>query len=197
MDEKANEKSVEIMDKIFNVIDQYVKENQESLQKDYAVILASVFLEHDIQLDEYVWVKDFLNRKTLVTALEVRTIESEYEHFILSGMYQQVKKQTFQRNVEIFGKEEMMTLLDVQECSKISKLVNLETVMENEYHYQVIDYLSNIIRHDYEKLKKSLFAPYIQEGLKEEKNKKKWEKKRLRMLMKRGNGYEGKDVKNH
>jgi len=178
------------MDKIFNVIDQYVKENQESLQKDYAVILASVFLEHDIQLDEHVWVKDFLNRKTLVTALEMRSIESEYEHFILSGMYQKVKNRTFQRFVETFGKEEMMTLLDVQDCSKISKLVTLDTVMENEYHYKVIDYISTIIRREYETLKRGLFSTYIQEGLKEEKNKKIWEKKRLRMLMKRGNGNE-------
>jgi len=178
------------MDKIFNVIDQYVKVNQESLQKDYAVILASVFLEHDIQLDEHLWVKDFLNRKTLVTGLEVRTIESEYEHFILSGMYQQVKNRTFQRNVETFGKKEMMKMLDVKECELISKRVTLETVMENEYHYQVIDYISTIIRREYEILKRGLFSAYIQEGLKEEKNKKIWEKKRLRMLMKRGNGNE-------
>jgi len=181
------------MEKMFKIIDQYVNENKESLQKDYAAIIASVFLEHDIQLHEHLTVNDFLNRKTFVTALEMRSIESEYEHFILSCMYQQVKNQTFQHLFEMFEKEEMMKMLDVKECSKISKLVNLETVMENEYHYKVLDYISNIIRHDYERLKKSLFTPYIEEGLKEEKNKKKWEKKRLRMLMKRGNGYERKN----
>lgn len=185
------------MEKLFNVIDRYVKENQESLQKDYAVILASVFLEYDIQLDEHVFVKDFLNRKTLVTALEMRSVESEYKHVILSGMYQQVKNRTFQRFVETFGKEEMMNILDVKECSKISKLVTLETIMENEYHYLVIDYISTIIRREYELLKRGLFSSYIQEGLKEEKNKKIWEKKRLRMLMKRGNENERKNARNY
>lgn len=165
--------------KLDTILKNLLEEKEEIIKEKVSYRIAEVFLEEDSGLYEFKTLEEFFSKRKKNSFSYRYTIENE----VLPTINAIVKSSAFESTLKKMNRHDFFNYLKQKDRSLDHKRGKRESKMYETYQKIMKDEIQTIIDEYVAKLKKESASEYIQFGLKQGKNKKIWEKEKIRRLV--------------